>query len=414
MKEKFYLLFIVLFTAVFFSCSDDEGGSSVKYPKGEIKLSAEQEIINQNAQKFAWKLFGTVYDTKASEGKNILISPLSFNYAMGMLQNGAAGETLNEILKALEFEGKSVESINEFYRLLEDEMDDVDRSLTLETANSFWYREDIPIVDGFIATNKKYYDAEVSAEDFRDPNTIELINKWCANNTNGKITKVIERIDREMIYYLINAVYFKGKWEQQFSKKDTKTATFTLADNTTVEAQFMNQEIKASPYFENDVLTYSALNFGNGAYQMFFALPKEDADMEQILNTLSDTRSDMLQPSRTVKYVIPKFETEYDIDLIPILKGLGMTNIFTEQADFSKLSELNNFVAILLQKTYIKIDEEGGEAAGVTVVGGVNTSIDPSKSVLFKLDCPFLYGIRETSTGTILFLGHLANPLQTK
>ncbi|WP_159461361.1 serpin family protein [Dysgonomonas massiliensis] len=414
MKGKFYLMFIVLLSAGFFACSDDDGGGSVKYPKGEIKLSAEQEDINQNAQKFAWKLFANVYKSEAPKGKNILVSPLSFNYALGMLQNGAAGETLNEILKTLEFEGKSIEAINEFYRLLEDEMDDVDRSLTLETANSFWYREDVPVVDDFIATNKKYYDAEVSAQNFEDPNTVNIINNWCADNTNGKITKVIERIDREMIYYLINAVYFKGKWEQQFSKKDTKTATFTLADNTKVEAQFMNQEIEDSPYFENDALSYSALNFGNGAYQMFFALPKENTEMEQVLNVLSDIRSDQQQPSSTVEYVIPKFETEYNINLIPIMRSMGMTNIFSLQANFRKLADIDNFVAILLQKTYIKIDEEGGEAAGITVVGGMETSIEPTQSVLFKLDRPFLYGIRETSTGTILFLGHLANPLQTK
>lgn len=411
MKREIYLFFIVFITFWLAGCSDN-GGETPNYPKGEIELTVEQEAINQKAQQFAWYLFQDVYKKKASKDGNILISPLSLNCAMSMLSNGAANKTLNEILVAMQFDGQKMEQINEFYRLLKDEMGDVDRSVILKNANSLWYKQSIPVLDDFIVTNKKYYDADVRAEDFNDSKTVDLINKWCSENTDGKIDKIIDNIDKEMMYYLINAIYFKGKWKQQFSKKDTKTGVFTLADKTTVQTQFMNREIDNSPYFENDVFSYSALDFGNGAYQMFFVLPKENIEMGDVVNHLADTELKFRSTGYSVQYMLPKFETAYEIDLIPVLSDLGMTNVFRSGADFSKLSEIKSFVSIVLQKTYLKIDEEGGEAAGVTVVGG-EFAAGPSETVLFKLDRPFLYGIRETSTGTILFLGHLANPTET-
>lgn len=414
MKEKFYLLFIVLFAVGFVACSDDDPKDDPKYPKVEIELTTNQEVINQNTQEFAWKLFGKVCEADILKRENILISPLSINYAMGMLQNGAAGETVDEILKVLGLEGQNVEDINEFYKFMKAEMGKVDRSIALETANSFWYRNDVQFKDEFIATIKSYYDAKVSAEDFKDPKTIKIINKWCADNTNGKIEEIIDEIPQNMISYLLNAIYFKGKWEQQFSKKNTKTATFTLADKTTVDAQFMSQTISSSAYFENDILSYSELNFGNGAYQMFFALPKENVTTRDVLNLLTNRKLNFETIKQSVYYELPKFEIEYKIDLIPTLSDLGMANIFKVGANFSKLADMENCVGLLLQKTYLKIDEEGGEAAAVTVVGEMTTADQSMPIVPFKLDRPFIYGIRETSTGTILFIGHLANPVETK
>lgn len=410
MKKLSFLLISGLIIISLATCSNDDDKAKEKYPKVEIKLTAEQSSINLDGQNFAWKLLDKIYEEEAEKGKNILVSPFSLNYALAMLQNGANGETLDEILAATELNKYQLNDINNFYKHLSDGLIEADKSVIFNNANSIWYRNDFLVLDQFITTNKKYYDAEVKKEDFKDPKTKDRINQWCSDKTNGKIDKIIEKINDDVVMYLINAIYFKAYWENQFSKDDTKDDIFTLADKSTISTPFMHNKVEA-PYLENDLFSYSALNFGNGAYQMFFILPKKEVKTRDLIVYLKTNWISLKPSTMDVEFAVPKFETAFETELIPTLQSLGMHKVFKEGADLSKLSSIKElFVSSVKQKTYIKIDEEGGEAAAVTSVEVKVTS--PGNIAIFRLDRPFLYGIRETSTGCLLFTGHMANPTQ--
>ncbi len=379
-------------------------------------LTAAEKHVVESDNKFGLKLFREI--VKQDEDINVFISPLSISMALGMTYNGAEGATEEAMQNVLELAGLTEQEINESYRGLIDLLTQLDPKVIFEIANSIWYREGLPVKQEFINLNRIYFDAEVAALNFNAPDASKTINGWVDEKTHGKITEIVpDQIDPETVMFLINAIYFKGTWTCEFDKEDTREDWFTLPDNSRIRCQMMRKENEFS-YFENDLFQAVDLPYGNEKFSMTIFLPKPEVDIDSLISQFNQENwSTWLGrfASDSGKLYFPKFTLEYKIELNDVLTVLGMGVAFNPaRADFSGIAEVNPlanlFISKVLHKTYIKVDEEGTEAAAVTSVEIVFTSIPPSGFVM-RVDRPFVFAIRESHSQTILFMGKIVEPV---
>jgi serpin B len=408
MKTKIGLAIII--TALV-SCEKTQ--DAPQGPK-EIPVSKTTADIIQSDNAFGFALFKEVisHDT---ESENIFISPTSVALALAMTYNGAAGETKTAMENALMKQGLTAESINTSYKSLINALVSVDPKVLLEIANSIWYRDDFQVLPEFISINREYYDAEVTSLDFSDPGAPVTVNNWVNDKTNGRITKIVDQIPAEAVMYLINAIYFKGVWQYEFKKESTSDGPFYMDGTTTVTVPVMKQTTELR-YTSNEVFSMVELPYGQGNYSMLVLLPNEGHSTSDIVGELTTDNWEMWLSGMAKNNVVlhmPKFTFEYKNQLNDELDAMGMGVAFTDMADFSKINGTGNlFISKVLHKSFVEVNEEGTEAAAVTSVE-ISVTAYPGEPVYtpFYVDHPFVFAIRETSTGTILFLGSVHNPL---
>lgn len=388
------------------SCSEDEPvAPNIKYNPGTVKLTAAQQAQVENSNEFAWKFLKEV---SKGEQEDVFVSPLSVTYALGMLSNGAVGDTQKEILEGLEFRSGKVDDINSLCHQLMIESPKLDKSTQLSMANAVVVNKKIQLQPTFQNVVKKQYDALVASKDFGSPATLSFINQWASDHTQGMVPKILERINPDGVSYLLNALYFKGIWYRQFDKKHTKKEAFTKADGTKSQVQMMHQKER---FFaaENDNYQTVVLPYGNGSYEMIVVLPREGKKLSDVLVAMNGKQwKDNLKNtySSEVDLKLPRFTSVYNRELNDVLKLLGMNAMFDpSKANLTKMSAVSSFVSMVLQKAKIEVDEEGSKAAAVTVVETLETAAPPSKPIMFHADRPFMYAIAEHSTGTIFFMG---------
>ena len=388
------------------SCSEDEPvAPNIKYNPGTVKLTAAQQAQVENSNEFAWKFFKEV---SKGEQEDVFVSPLSVTYALGMLSNGAVGDTQKEILEGLEFRSGKVDDVNSLCHQLMIESPKLDKSTQISMANAVVANKKIQLQPTFQSVVKKQYDALVVSKDFGSPATLSFINQWASDHTQGMVPKILERINPDGVSYLLNALYFKGIWYRQFDKKHTKKEAFTKADGTKSQVQMMHQKER---FFaaENDNYQTVVLPYGNGSYEMVVLLPREGKELSSLLQTMDAKKwKDNLKNtySSKVDLKLPRFTSAYNRELNDVLKLLGMNAMFdSSKANLTKMSAVSSFVSMVLQKAKIEVDEEGSKAAAVTVVDTAPTAVAPSKPILFHANRPFMYAIVEHSTGTIFFMG---------
>ena len=380
--------------------------------KDLVLTAIEQEKAGKD-NLFAFELFRTATtDLKANE--NALLSPLSVSIALAMTNNGAAGETRQAIERTLKLEGFSTEDINAYYQKLLTDLPALDPKTTLEIANSIWYRQGFNVLPDFLDVNRAFYKADVSALDFSAPNAKDVINDWVSNKTKKKIPTIIDGgIPSDMVMYLINAVYFKGEWEQRFDKSATKKGTFTRQDGSPLQTDFMHVKHSFNVASTNEVEAIE-LPYGNKKYSMVVLKPRGDLNPEQLTEKLTDSDSwETLASSfhaRETQLALPKFKFSYENKLNDELIDIGMGIAFGPGADFSGIGgERNLLISEVKHKSFVEVNEEGTEAAAVTSVGMELTSAGPQVYV-FNVDRPFLFAIREITTGLILFIGQVNDP----
>jgi len=397
------------------SCKNDNESGNSTYPDPiKIDLSTTEVQMANESQDFAVNLFSAIHELESNDD-NIVISPLSLNMALAMVWNGANGETKQAIRQAMGMGDYQQSDVNDYFHKLREDFVKTDPTVKLAIANSIWTDQGFPVNQSFYDVNKNFYQAEVKEVDFASPSTPALINQWCSDNTNGLIKDMIDKIPGNVAMYLINALYFKGEWADRFNSSATSDATFTKEDGSSVQVKMMNQDNKFA-YFQNDYLSTVSLPFGNNAFSMELFLPNENVSFTEMLNQLKQPGyfASCLQAGITadVNLYVPKFTIEYGITLNETLKQLGMGIAFSDLADFSGISYIPLCISNVLQKTSVSIDEKGGEAAAVTVVEMEYTSVEPStpQKVVFRADHPFLFAIRENSTGVVLFMGKIGKP----
>ena len=354
--------------------------------------------------------FGLFQDIAAYDESDIVfISPLSASIALSMTAAGAEGATQEEMLRTLGFGGLSVKDLNAYNRGIIDLLSSDPEGVELNVANSLWVSDRFTLKSRYIRTAGSEYSARVSNLDFSDPASPSVINRWCAENTAGRIDKMIENIDPATQMYLLNALYFKGMWTTPFDAANTRKDIFH-GNRRDSEVEFMHRTA-SFPYYIGPEGALLELPYGEGSFVMDIFLPEEGVSAEEFAAGLDGealgTLTSLLQTDR-IKVALPKFKAEYETSLNATLQRLGMRAAFTPSADFSGMSREPLMISEVKQKTFIEVNEEGSEAAAVTSVAVMRTSLAP-EPLEFRVDRPFVFLIRERTSGTVLFLGLVRN-----
>lgn len=384
-------------------CSQD-----IDSPEFDYNLKSARVIETNN--DFGLKLLNTVFE--AEEAPNIMISPASVSIALGMAYNGAEGTTRDAFEQVLNYQGLTREEINEITKeLIHVLVTNVEGNL-LDIANSMWYDKGFPVEPEFITLNSYYYDAEVNELDFREAGAVETINNWVNSKTHGKIDEIIAEIDPEVMMILINAIYFNCVWDIEFDTDNTHQSNFYNEDGSLFGKVDMMQ--LESKLMVANTADFSAveLPYKNDKFSMLLFLPAEESSVDQLVDELDgemwNSWLDDFTEQEEFTIYMPRFEFEYKRSLAEDLKEMGLDVAFTGQADFSGISAIDLLISDVIHKTYIKVNEEGTEAAAVTAVVMELTSIGPANEL--RLDRPFLFAITEKSSKSILFMGKVAEP----
>ncbi|MBP7278221.1 MAG: serine proteinase inhibitor [Tissierellia bacterium] len=413
MKNKLILVLCLLLiaTIVLAGCASPSGDlmkGIISKNKDRVPESMDIEL-NQAILNFTWNLF-----KESSENPgNIMISAPSAYFALAMTLNGAANETKNEMLKALSADNISLEDLNTG---LNDWMILISKNRTAKFSitNSIWLREGFNANKDFLQTNADYYSAYIRSLDFGDASAPDEINKWVKEATNDTIDKIVDEISDDLMMYLINAIYFKGDWKEQFSANKTREMEFNTPSGK-LKTDFMNRRGNID-YLKLKDITGVILPYVDEQFAFVGLLPAEDQTPKELINELSALDLMRLLSNKEVKNIelsLPKFESSYEDSLKNELSSLGMEMAFEPyNADFSLMREdlkKDLFISNVKQKTYIKVDEKGTEASAVTSVEVETTSMPPElPKIVF--DRPFVYGIIDVETGIPLFIGIMENP----
>ena len=407
---KQMLLLGMLLCLPFVACNDDveEPVSPTLQP---IELNANEKEMATQQGDFASTLSLELYRQLGERTDNWLVSPFSLQCALGMLSNGANGETREEILHALGLSQYSQEEVNAYFKKLIEGLHTVNSAITVKTANSIWGNAGVSFKDDFQKTNIENYAATVSQLDFSDPSAVDQINAWCNQTTEGLIPSILDEVNPSATVYLLNSLYFKARWESEFAPEKTQQGNFTTSSGETVKADFMQAE-RRGLYVKNEWFTSTSLSYLNDSYAMRLILPQPGIGIDQVLQALSESDGNLWKNTilADINLKMPRFALENKLDLVSTLQALDMEKVFTNEADFSSMSDISTYISLVQQATRLKVDEEGSEGAAVTVIGGETSPGMPEGKVDFFLDRPFLFQILEPATGTVLFMGQVGAP----
>ena len=371
------------------------------------------EEVSLGINEFSFNLFDAIWET--DQNQNIFISPLGVSIALTMTLNGAVGETEKAMIDTLQLQGIDRDSINSTYQQLQHKLITNDPKATLTIANSLWGHQAIQFMPNFLKNNEFYFNAKISSLDFSDPTTLTTINQWVSDNTLGKIPKILDRIASNEVLFLINAIYFKGAWQNEFDPSITKDGKFHLSSGDEKTVPMMSRTGDYEVFSGED---FQAINlpYGEGKVSMYVFIPSQKSDLNEFFDGVNaDKWAEWLSDFRVrnVQLQIPKFKIEYGTkELNDALTTLGMGIAFdADHADFSRMATLervggNLYITKVSHKTYIEVNEEGSEAAAATSVGvGIKSLPLP-----FIVDRPFFFAIRDNETKTVLFMGTVTEP----
>lgn len=359
---------------------------------------------NVKVINFALNLFRTANDG----GENVLLSPLSIMCALAMTANGAKGETRAQMETLL---GMSVERLNlylySYMRSLPES-----KNYELNMANSIWFTDDegFRVDRDFLQLNADYYGAAAYQVPF-DRQTVTDINNWVNRNTDKMIDKVIEEIPSDTVMYLINALAFEADWMRTYESSDVRTGSFTTADGEVKSVDMMYGS--ENKYIEDANAKGFIKYYKDGKYAFVALLPNEGISLKSYVSSLDGSRLSSLinhAEETKVKTAIPKFETEYDVELSGVLKNLGMSNAFDGlRADFSAMGESSNgniYISEVIHKTYMQVGEKGTRAGAVTAVQMNTMSIELCEVYLNR---PFVYMIIDCENNIPIFIGTMTD-----
>ena len=398
-KIAFLFAAVLLLTS---SCAKATGGKDNPYKRMDLTTKSVEFVQKGNA--FSYEFIDRV---NASTEKDYIISPLSMQFLLGMILDGARGETADEICQVLGYGKDEVAQVNAFCLSMLRQLPQLDKKTTLTIANAIFVDEGWPLLESYKADVSQYYDAAVSNLDFSNGEaSLRAINGWCSDHTNGLVPKILDEVSTDILAYLLNALYFKSQWVSKFSKDATSDEPFTTAEGAKRTVKMMKME-KSLAYRETDVYKAVNLPYGNGAFTMTAFLPMAGHNLSDVTAALKKETDIRPRMNCEVDLWLPRFETSFHIDLNDLLSEMGMPSSFDGKvADFSGMSEYALCLSFVRQDAVIKVDEEGAEAAAVSSAGMFKvTAVDPGDHVIFHADHPFLYVITETSTGAVLFAG---------
>jgi serine protease inhibitor len=391
------------------SLSSESGGPPPLLAGLPRTLTASESALVTASNAFGIALFNQV--RSEAPDHNIFLSPTSAAMALGMTLNGAAGLTLDSMRVALQSAGVPLADLNAASRSLMDLLRGLDHSSEFLIANSIWAQLGIPWRQEFLDAGRVSFDAEIRSLDLQAPASVGTINDWVREKTRGKIPAILDQVASNEIMFLINAIYFKGRWRSAFDPDRTRPGTFRAGQGAPQTVPMMSREPDTLRYASRPELEAVELLYGNGAWAMTIILPREGRSLSEVTAGLTPARwQEWVQGLSSVKMglVMPKLRLEYKRELKDDLAALGMRRAFDpDRADFGNMVSGplggNLYLTRATQKTFVDVNEEGTEAAAATSVGvGVT-----SAPMTVLVDRPFLFAIRERFSGTILFLGQI-------
>lgn len=427
MKQTKFLIAALLLGSMLGACSSSESIEEAGEPKyvnmyqevKPVRLTAEQTVFANDNNAFTLNFFQSL--NGKMKNRSIVCSPLSITYVLSMVNDGATGTTEQELEQTLGFHKGGIQAVNDYCKNLIDNLPHVDEKVQLNIANAIFVNDKYQLKKLFQQDMANYYDAKAEAFDFSSPSTLDRINGWCDEKTRGMIPTILERVDPRTVSYLLNAIYFKAEWASMFEKNETREEVFTTPDGET-RVPLMHQNVYMN-YLRNDQYAAVSIPYGNGQWMMTVMLPEDGKTTDDVISSLAasgwstDFLKNPLREARryAVDLKLPRFETAFDTDdaggLIELLKGMGIRRAFDgNSAEIPNMCENGDlYISMMKQKAKIKVNEEGSEAAAVTIAGlnflsAVADTQEPPKAT-FHANRPFVYVIHEQSSGVILFVG---------
>lgn len=409
-RNLFAATALILILATLFSMAGCASGIQAKnlmegITPGDVDTIENLFELSVPITDFAIRLFAA----SQGEGENTLLSPLSVLYALAMTANGAGGDTLAQIQSVL---GMEKQTLNQYlHRYMEQLSGDDTNALYL--ANSVWFTDDerFTVKEDFLQCNADYYGADIYRAPF-DSSTCKDINSWVKRKTNDRIPEILDEIPEDAVMYLVNALTFDAQWNEIYKKDQVRSDTFTAADGTGQPAEFMYGE--ETDYLEDEWATGFMKYYKDKKYAFVALLPREDISVTDYIASLNGAHLQTLlsNPQQTVvNTAIPKFETQFSMEMSTVLKAMGMENAFHEGADFSGLGSStggNIYISRVLHKTYISVAEKGTQAGAATAVEFVDESAPMSAKTVY-LDRPFVYMLIDCTTHIPFFIGTLVD-----
>ncbi|OKH16506.1 proteinase inhibitor I4 serpin [Fischerella major NIES-592] len=399
-------------------CTQVEGNTKVYAQSGvprseslaQKSVLPDTKLILANT-KFGFKLFEEVL--KQENNKNVFISPASVAIALDMTYNGANGSTQRAMAKALELQGLSLQEINSSNAALKQLLENSDPEIQLSIANSLWANQEVKFNPDFLKKNQDFYQAKVTNLNFQDPNSVSKINNWVSESTRGRIDKIVEKIEPDQVLFLLNAIYFKGKWTNEFDKQQTVQQPFYLTSSTQKQHPMMSQKGEYK-YYENEQFQAASLPYGkDGKFSFYVFLPKKNSNLKSFYENLNADNWEKWMSQFSLReglIRLPRFKMDYKVTLNTALEALGMGEAFTNQADFSQMGQ-NFQISEVKHKTFVEVNEEGTEAAATTSVAVTAVSATVNQQPFQMIvDRPFFCAIRDNQTGSILFMGAILDP----
>ncbi|HMO35469.1 MAG TPA: serpin family protein [Gemmatales bacterium] len=386
---------------------------SMQAEEKEVDVTSLRGFAHDTNQ-FCFRL----YQELRKEQGNLFFSPYSISTALAMTATGAEGSTQEQMTQILNI-GKDVPRFTELHHNLLRSLTDTKDSYQLRIANALWAEQTYPFRDQFTQRLKQSFRAEARTMDFvhAAEESRKTINQWVETQTNNRIKDLLPpgTIKDRTRLVLTNAVYFQGTWAYPFEKSGTKPMDFTLSDGTKVKADMMSHH-RTFFYAENEEVQLLELPYQGNRLTMTILLPKELDGLAKV-EQMAGSSLEKLLPSRQrtlLQARIPKFKNTYTASLNQLLQAIGMQEAFIEgQANFSGMDGTRNlYISDVVHKAFVDVHEEGTEAAAAMGVAmdGASAPIDPPKPITFYADHPFLYFIRDNTTGCILFMGRLNDP----
>ncbi|MBR3497008.1 MAG: serpin family protein [Prevotella sp.] len=427
MKQTKFLIAALLLGSMLGACSSSESIEEAGEPKyvnmyqevKPVRLTAEQTVFANDNNAFTLNFFQSL--NGKMKNRSIVCSPLSITYVLSMVNDAATGTTEQELEQTLGFHKGGIQAVNDYCKNLIDNLPHVDEKVQLDIANAIFVNDKYQLKKQFQQDMANYYDAKAEALDFSSPSTLDRINGWCDEKTRGMIPTILERVEPLTVSYLLNAIYFKAEWASMFEKNETREEVFTTPDGET-RVPLMHQNVYMN-YLRNDQYAAVSIPYGNGQWMMTVMLPEDGKTTDDVISSLAasgwstDFLKNPLREARryAVDLKLPRFETAFDTDdaggLIELLMGMGIRRAFDgNSAEIPNMCENGDlYISMMKQKAKIKVNEEGSEAAAVTIAGlnylsAVADTQEPPKAT-FHANRPFVYLIHEQSSGVILFVG---------
>lgn len=393
---------MMLLAMVLPACSDNDDGDGENnlQPRVEITLTRSESVTMTKQNNLGFKMLKTVMDN--SSNTNVAISPYSMSQTLAMLANGAKGEVLNEIVTLLSDAGTSIDEINGYYKKLNEGIAKTDKTTKIEIVNGLWAAKGIQFVPDFEKVNSTYYGAIVQSFD-RYGDVVSYYKKNTSDNISSAVAEALKNMDEQPVkdFSLNNTTYFKGIWKNKFNVENTSSKPFYGETGAGV-AKMMSRSLRC-PLYVGRCCEAVQLDYGNGAFSMMVVLPNEGSSVNEALAELCEDGFDAMtcQDNAFVALKLPRFGYEGNINMLDVLTTLGIKHL--KAGNYTGINGGADVVDDVNQYMKVTVDEEGTVVKTSTTITG--NIIAPMPDKQFEVNRPFIWVIKENTTGTILFAG---------